>query len=229
MSIVLDENAQTTTESAEWLRASMAAVRLAFTWFGTRKTLTADQRAQAANTFGAEGNFLSAGKKLIDTRHPKFKAVTAVRNRIQSYFRAMSLPYPEPGIRLIRQERIEAFDDQMTDFKEELDKAVEQLDREYDALKSTARRRLGSLYNPSDYPDSLRELFDVSWDFPSVEPPPYLQQLNPELYQQECRRVAARFEQAVQLAEQAFTEELSKLVSHLAERLNGHEDGKQDD
>ena len=31
---------------------------------------------------GAEGQFLSAGKKLLDTSHPAFKAVTAVRTRV---------------------------------------------------------------------------------------------------------------------------------------------------
>ena len=55
----------------------------------------------------------------------------------------------------------------------------------------------------------------MSWDFPSVEPPAYLLQLNPALY-----------EQAVQLAEEAFTSELAKLVSHLTERLTGQDDGK---
>jgi hypothetical protein len=60
-----------------------------------------------------------------------------------------------------------------------------------------------------------------------VEPPDYLRQLNPELYEQECRRVQTRFDEAVQLAEQAFLEELSKLVDHLGERLNGNADGKQ--
>jgi hypothetical protein len=59
-------------------------------------------------------------------------------------------------------------------------------------------------------------LFEVSYDFPSVEPPDYLRQLSPQLYAQEASRVAARFEEAIQLAEQAFTEELSKLVSRLA-------------
>ncbi|MEX0585625.1 MAG: hypothetical protein WD176_03210, partial [Pirellulales bacterium] len=77
-----------------------------------------------------------------------------------------------------------------------------------------------------DYPETLRGLFDVAWDYPSVEPPPYLQQLSPELYRQECQRVAARFDEAVRLAEQAFQEELSQLVSHLTERLSGAEDGK---
>ena len=36
----------------------------------------------------------------------------------------------------------------------------------------------------------------------------------------------ARFEEAVHLAEQAFTEELSRLVDHLTERLSGTDDGK---
>jgi hypothetical protein len=73
---------------------------------------------------------------------------------------------------------------------------------------------------------SLRGLFDVVWDFPSVEPPAYLQQLNPQLYDQECQRITSRFNEAVQLAETAFTEELAKLVSHLTERLSGVDDGK---
>ena len=59
-----------------------------------------------------------------------------------------------------------------------------------------------------------------------MEPPEYLRRLSPELYRQEADRVTARFDEAVQLAEQAFVEELSRLVSHLSERLSGAEDGK---
>jgi len=69
-------------------------------------------------------------------------------------------------------------------------------------------------------------MFEMSWDFPSVEPPDYLQQLNPQLYEQECQRVQERFSEVVRLAEEAFTTELAKLVSHLTERLSGQEDGK---
>ena len=68
-------------------------------------------------------------------------------------------------------------------------------------------------------------MFDVSWDFPNVEPPSYLQQLSPDLYRQESQRVAARFDEAVQLTETAFIEEMSRLVSHLTERISGSEDG----
>ena len=214
------------TSPAQRMRMTMAAVRVMFTWLGSRKTLTQEQKSQAADAFGAERAYLSAGKKLLDTSHPAFKAVTAVRTRVIAFWKGISLPYPESGIRLIRQDDISSFTVQMTSLKAELDEAVIQLDARYDELKSAARRRLGSLYNGGDYPATLRGWFDVSYDFPSVEPPEYLRQLSPQLYQQEASRIAARFDEAVQLAEQAFTEELSKLVSHLTERLSGNEDGK---
>jgi hypothetical protein len=107
-----------------------------------------------------------------------------------------------------------------------LAEAVENLDRHYIDLKATARQRLGSLYNSGDYPESLRNMFSVDFDFPSVQPPDYLQQLNPQLYEEECRRVQSRFDEAVKLAEEAFIAELAKLVSHLTERLSGSDDGK---
>ena len=227
MSTVLDEpRLDPSTGPVQRLRTTMAAVRVSFTWLGVRKTLTAEQRAEAAEPFGANAQFLSAGKKLIDTAHPAFKAVTAIRNRAKQFWASMSLPYPEPGIRLIRQDRIDQFDAKMREFQEELAEAVATLDRHYSELKATARQRLGSLFNTGDYPESLRGMFEVSWDFPSVEPPDYLQQLNPQLYEQECQRMQERFSEAVRLAEEAFTTELAKLVSHLTERLSGQEDGK---
>ena len=227
MSTLLEETAVSpSTSPSQRLRTSFAAVRVAFTWLGTRKTLTTEQKAQAADTFGAEGQFLSAGKKLLDTKHPAFKAVTGVRSRILSLWKGMSLPYPEPGVRLIRQDQIDMFTEQLASLKEELNEAVWRLDEHYAELKSAARDRLGSLYDSADYPDSLEGLFQVAWDFPSVEPPDYLRQLNPEVYRQECERVASRFDEAIQLAESAFVEELQGLVSHLTERLSGQIDGK---
>jgi hypothetical protein len=204
----------------------MAAVRLSFTWFGVRKSLSAEQKSQAADTFGAEGNYLSAGKKLFDTSHPAFRAVTAVRSRAVSLWRGMSMPYPEPGIRLIRQDDVSIFDVQMTSLRTELQEAVMQLDEHFSELKTAARERLGRLYNSADYPESLRGLFKLEYDFPAVEPPDYLRQLSPALYEQEKARVAARFDEAVQLAEEAFTSELARLVSHLTERISGQDDGK---
>jgi hypothetical protein len=209
-----------TTTPAQRLRATMAAVRVSFRWMGTQKTLSPEQKAQAAQAFDAEGPFLSAAKRLLDTKHTAFRAVTAVRGKIENSWRGLTLPFPEPGIRLIKQEKLEEFAATMADFKVELDDAVANLDRHYGELKQAAARRLGSLYNSADYPETLVGLFGVEFDFPSVEPPDYLVQLAPGLYEQERARVAARFEEAVQLAEQAFLEEFARLVSHLCERVS---------
>src|SRR5690606_9241783 len=105
---------------------------------------------QAADSFGAEGKFLSAGKKLLDTSHPAFKAVTAIRGRAIAYWKGVSLPFPEPGVRLIRQDSITDFDNQIVAFRAELDDAVAELDRHYDELRSAARNRLGDLFDVSD-------------------------------------------------------------------------------
>ena len=104
-----------------------------------RKTLTPEQRAEAAEPFGAAGDFLTARKKLVDTTHPAYKAVTAVRNKARSFWRSVSLPYPEPGLRLIRQDKIDEFAAQMRQFQEELAEAVENLDRHYSELKAAVR------------------------------------------------------------------------------------------
>src|SRR3982750_2073117 len=123
---LLDEpsTARITPSPAQGLRNNMAAVRVSFTWFGTRKSLTPEQRAQAAQPFDAEGQYLSAGKKLLDTSHSAYKAVTAIRGKIALTWKSMSLPYPEPGVRLIRRDKIEEFVSLMEEYRAELTDAV---------------------------------------------------------------------------------------------------------
>src|SRR4051794_27727247 len=110
MTLLLDEptshvsNAQTPAAS---LRTGMAAVRVSFTWLGTRKSLSAEQRDEAAQPFDADGGSLSAGKKILDTKHSAFRAVTAIKTKIASTWKSMSLPFPEPGVRLIRRDQID--------------------------------------------------------------------------------------------------------------------------
>ena len=200
-------------------RRTAAAVRVQFTWWGVHRSLTAQQKEEAGLAYDADSRFLTAGKKLLDTRHEAFRKLTGVRSRVVHYWKGITLPYTEPGIRLIRQADVEAFVHVLEGFRDELADAEEGLNSVYDQIKEDARRRLGRLYNPTDYPPVIRGLFQVSWDFPSVEPPSYLLRINPELYRQEQERVARRFEAAVELAEQAFLSEFAKLVSHLAERL----------
>ncbi len=215
-----------TQHAANRIRQNFAACRVKFKWLGTSKSLSSEQKSQAAESFGAEGDSISAGKKLIDTRHEAYKSLTSLKSQITKFWKDNSLPYPESGIRLIKQERIDEFNATLEDYREQLETGVLWLDDHFDELKDAARNRLGSLYDPSDYPSSLSDEFEIGWDFPSVEPPDYLRRLNPDLYQEQADRVSQRFERAVEMAEQAFMDELEQLVTHLAERLSGNDDGR---
>jgi hypothetical protein len=212
---------------AQRLRRTAAAVRVHFTWWGVHKTLTAQQKEEVGDAYGADARLLSAGKKIIDVRHGAFRRLTAIRTRVVSYWRGLTLPYVEPGLRLIRQSDIEAFVPTLEGFRGDLAQAESELDAVYDRIRADARLRLGRLYDPGDYPAAVRGLFAVAWDFPSVEPPAYLFRLNPQIFQQEQERVAQRFEEAVRLAEQAFVAEFARLVSHLSERLANGADGQR--
>jgi hypothetical protein len=147
---VLRSAESSATTAAQRLRLNSAAVRVSFMWLGVRKTLTPEQKSQAAESFNAEGDFLSARKKLLDTTHGAYKDVTAVRGRAVAFWKSLTLPYPEPGIRLIRQEQIDAFNEQMATYRNELESAVGRLDDHYGELKTAARQRLGDLFNASD-------------------------------------------------------------------------------
>lgn len=213
--------------AAQEMRQNMGAVKLSFSWLGTQRKLSDAQTKQAADMFSASTDLVTASKRLIDTKHPAYKAATAIKSQAVAFWRGITLPYPQEGIRLIRQADVSLFEERMNDFKTQLAAAVANLQLEYETIKEKAREKLGSLYNADDYPSTLEGVFAISWEYPPIEPPQYLMNFNPQLYAQEQSRIQQRFEDAVALAENAFAEELSGLVSHLIERLTDEPDGKK--
>jgi hypothetical protein len=157
------------TSPAQRLRWQTAAVRVSFCWFGVHRTLTNQQKEEVGESYGADSRLLRAGKKIIDVRHEAFRKLTAIRTRVVNYWRALTLPYTEPGLRLIKQSDIAPFVLTMESCHEELTAAEAELNGVYDQMKADAERRLGRLFDPYDYPPHLRGQFSIAWDFPSVE------------------------------------------------------------
>lgn len=208
------------------LRQNTAAIRLQHEKLGVCRTLEADQLREAADAFGATTRSILASKKMLDTGHSAYRAVTNIRSQATAYWRSMTVPYPEPGIRLIRRDRIPAFEAQLREFRAELADAAADLQAVYPDLCAKASRDLGELYNPDDYPVRIDTEFALGWDYPSTDPPAYMRALHPELYAREQQRIAGRFDEAIRLTEEAFAAELAGLVEHLAERLSGDADGR---
>lgn len=208
------------------LRELTTPCRVHHTQLGVRRALSNGQLTQAAATFGADARMIGAAKKLLDTRHPAVRKVTRIRHDATGYWRSVSAPYPEPGMRLIRRSRVGDFEARMMTYRNQLAGAVAELEAKYHELRNDAEERLGALFNPADYPDSLADHYSLSWDYPSADPPAYLKQVAPELYEAERARIRARMEESLKLTEDALAAELAKVVSHLVDRLAGDDDGK---
>jgi len=137
---------QTAPNAAQRLRTTMAAVKLAFTWLGVRKTLAPDQRTTAARAFHADRELLSASKLILDTKSPAYRAVAAVRSEASGYWRTVTLPFPEAGIRLLPQNSLGMFASTMGTCRERLQEAASRLFRSCPAhrlgrTRADARRR----------------------------------------------------------------------------------------
>src|SRR5437868_8884083 len=113
-----------TRTAAQRMRGQMTACRVHFTWLGLRRSLTPEQKARAADAFQASGRFLSAGKKLLDTGHPVVRKVTGVKSSVVKFWHCISVPFPEAGVRLIPQRRVEEFAATMAAYKDDLAAAV---------------------------------------------------------------------------------------------------------
>jgi len=217
---------QSAIDFAAKLKNATQACRIHHEKMGVKKALNATQLMQAAATFDAASSALVAAKKLLDTSHPKFRAVVKIRGAATKFWKSITAPFPDPGVRLIRRDKVAMFDSQMTEFRAQLYQAVSELQAEYTQLKRDAQVRLGELYNSGDYPENITAEFDLEWDYPNVDPPAYLKQSHPELYEAECKRIQARFDEALAMTEQAFVNQFHELVAHLCERLKGEADGK---
>jgi hypothetical protein len=215
------------TETANELRQTMGAVKLSFSWLGTQRKLSDVQTKQAADTFHAATDLVTASKRVIDTKNSTYRTLTAIKSQASSYWRSMTLPYPQDGVRLMRQADIPAFEEKMREFKEQLAAAAANLQLEYEAIKAAAEEKLGDLFNPADYPPTLEGVFGIRWEYPPVEPPNYLMTFNPELYAQEQNRIQQRFETAVIMAEDAFAEQLNDMLAHLIDRLTDKPNGER--
>jgi len=156
--------------------------------------LAPEQRTAAARAFQADRDLLSASKLIFDTRNATYRNVARVRSEASGYWRLETLPFPEPGVRLLQQNKLTQFDARMVQYRQELQEAASELASQYDQIKAEAQRRLGTLFNASDYPQTLDGLFDLEVTYPAIEPPNYLMALHPDVYQAEQARVRERFE-----------------------------------
>ncbi len=211
-------------KSASDLREKFGGVALGFKWLGIEKKAEFQEVSEVASLLNATTNAVKVQKVLIDTKDPSYKKLTSLKNKLRSLWIDNTLPWIEPGVRLMHKGLIEGFQkEQFEPLKLAMGAAVEQLAARWDEVLAEAPGRLGKLFNPDDYPKSPLGLFDCFLSFPNLEPPGYLP---PEVFEQQSKAVQKQFEEALKIGEAMLADELQKLVTNLADRLSPDVDGK---
>lgn len=212
------------------LRNETTAIRLRRAVFGNTRTLDKATIRAIAERYGCDEKSLRAKKVLLNRAgDDRIKRCYSIVEQAIDFWKLNTVPYShaEKGVRLMRRDLVPLFEERLTQMVDELSEAVAEADAAYDELLDEAKQRLAELFDRGDYPTSLIGKWKFDWEYPSVEPPEYLKQLNPELYEAELDRIQARFSEALEAAEQGLIQEFSGMLAKLAERLSPDEEGNR--
>ena len=144
-----------------------------------------------------------------------------LRSRAREYLYNRAYTFPIPGFIFVPKGNIIKIDDAMNSFENEFASLVDSFIGKYPGYIEEMRRRLGSLYNPLDYPPNIRQYFAFTWRFLSLCHENNTELLSPET----IRREEASFRQMVDefrnTASSTLRTAFVEMVNRTVERLSG--------
>lgn len=103
-------------------------------------------------------------------RKEALEPIAKIEGAARAYLYKMTHAWGDNGERLLPAALFLDFSQTMQQFRHEFDARVRDLEAEYPTLVQEARTRLGTLYDPKDYPASIKDKF--SFPPPAVTPVP---------------------------------------------------------
>lgn len=183
------------------------------------KALSADDKMRVAEAAGVTTDGLTgASKKLLHPRVEEIKNLNKAISAVNAYHDSMTKPYVEVGIRLLPRDSIAEYTENITRLIERVHARTIELDGAKHKVFDDARLRLKDKFDRDDYPSSFVDCVKLHYEFVNVEPPTYLEELDPSLYDQEVRRVQQRFRETTLLIEKDFIETFQELVDRIVAR-----------
>jgi len=188
-------------------------------WEGHRLDREASRKITEEN--GADADAARVNKHLVPKE--SLAAVVTAGNTIRDFVYSNTLPWRDPGGRLLSRKLYMSFIERYEKLRGEFDAAVEDfLTVKYPVAKEKAAFRMGDLFDPNDYPSSneLRHRFRVSLDIEAIATP---NDFRVQLDAAHVERVRSSMEEAalrrVQNAQADVWKRLLEKVSAFHERL----------
>ncbi len=192
-------------------------VRVRFRWASTSRSLSPEIIENFASEQVSDPDALILKKNLLSVKVPSYKRVVKVRTQIRDFWIKRTLPSLERGVRLINNERLASFQEEMNEWAVKFREAVLELDNDWPSIVSTMREKLGNLFDPEDYTLTPSNVMAVQWDYVSLGLPKFLSE---EVYKQEVDKFQEKVKTTLDLIKLTFVGEFNTLVHNLVDRLS---------
>ena len=159
------------TAAANHLQSDWGGCSVSFIgWPGTTAAVAKDKKQIMADAVGAKK--IGASVPKFDTKHPTYKALTRIKGQIRDHWEAFTLDWVEDGVRLIRQDRVAAFNEKLAPLAAELDAARDAIAECYPTLVEDAQQDNGDLFDRSVYLQDFEGAYTFKVDYPTLTAPP---------------------------------------------------------
>lgn len=148
--------------------------------------------------------------------------ITKVATQARSYHYKMTLPWGDNGERLLPAMLFEEYTREIRALKASFQVKVQEFVRDYPVLREDARKRLGTMYDPKDYPDTVDILCRFDMDV-AYSPVPvandFRVDLNKEYVDSIKSDIESRMNRRMADAQRNCWERVREVVAHIHERL----------
>jgi hypothetical protein len=215
-------NVPTLTSSLRLLEMSISV------WSGRKQDKQAT--ADAANANNADKNILNTTKQLLGDC-PELEAVRKFAANTRNFVYASTTAWGDLGQRAFPMSRFPQLHKELDGLKQEFDRLVNEFLSVYEFRRTSAQAKLGSLYNPDEYPsaDSLRDKFRFTITFPPVPEANIFSAVQDEAETYLRNEYARVYTQRINDTMKEVFDRLHASLTHMVERLDysGKEDKKK--
>jgi hypothetical protein len=183
-----------------------------------KKVSSEVEKAHSAKDAGRFNKMLIAKEALED--------IAKIAGAARTFHYKLTLAWDDNGPRLLPASMFMQYGEKLRDFKSQYKNAVDRFVRDYPALKNDAITRLGTMYNPLDYPDvseiARKFSMEVTID-PIARADDFRVQLNEGYVKEIKREMEQRLNERQKVAVQGCWERVRDVVAHMHERLSDEE------
>lgn len=166
--------------------------------------------------------WITGVKKLINPEN--LSVINSISARAINRVRMYALPFPIRGVWFIPRGLISRLDSELKEDQTEFNTARDEISSEWKTSLKESKEVLGKLYNPSEYPASIKEKFELSWRFFILNiPDKKLNLLSPEQYEAEVEKLRSTVLEAEKLAVDSLRTQLKQMLDHAIGKLKNND------